>query len=213
MLICPNCEKEFQDVNSKKFCCYCGTVLKEKDNHYKNSILDVTKKMLELCKEEDLLEVTNTKDGKPCGIRVKKDFGWFTMKTEPERYKETVRRLTRVAEIIKENYSYLEKNSKGYTNNLKINVMPNPQGPLQIDFSFKVIEKKNEKNGIGNSTTILRYAMHFSDAKPLLDLISEKEKESIYEQINEVKKECENTIQRCKEKIRLIEKGLQNQSN
>ena len=86
MLICPNCEKEFQDTNSKKFCCYCGTVLKEKDNHYKNSILDVTKKMLKLCEKEDLLEVTDTKNGEPCGIRPKEDFGWFTMKSEPERY-------------------------------------------------------------------------------------------------------------------------------
>lgn len=209
MLICPNCEKEFQGTDSKKFCCYCGTILKEKDNHYEDSILDVTKKMIELCEKEDLLEVVNTTNNRP-RIRPKHDTGWFNMKEEPEKYKQTVKCLTRIAEIIKENYSYLEKNSKGYMNNLMIDVHTNLQNSLQIDFKLRILKKKDD---FVNSIWILNFALPFCDAKALLDLASEEDKKNIYENINEFKEKCENTMRKCKEALEIIEKGFQNQSN
>ena len=206
MLICPKCKKEFQ--NSKSYCCYCGTELEEK-NHYEDSILDVTKKMIELCEKEDLLEVSNTTNDRP-RIRPKYDTGWFRMKEEPEKYKQTVKCLTRIAEIVKENYSYLENNSKGYTNNLMIDVHTNLQDSLQIEFKLRILKKKND---VVNSIWILNFNLPFCDAKALLDLVSEKDKKSIYENINERKKECENTMRKCKNTLEIIEKGFQNLSN
>jgi hypothetical protein len=206
LLVCPKCKKEFQ--NSKSYCCYCGAELEEK-NHYEDSILDVTKKMIELCEKEDLLIVSNTTNDRP-RIRPKYDTGWFRMKEEPEKYKQTVKCLTRIAEIIKENYSYLEKNSKGYMNNLMIDVHTNLQNSLQIDFKLRILKKKDD---IVNSIWILNFDLPFCDAKALLDLVSEEDKKNIYENINELKKECENTIRKCKGALEIIEKGFQNQSS
>ena len=208
MLICPKCKKVFQ--NSKMYCCYCGTALEEKDNRYDDSILDVTKKMIELCEKEDLLEVEYAKSDRP-RIRPKHDTGWFNMKTEPEKYRETVNCLTRIAEIIKENYSYLEENSKGYKNNLKVEAYPNAQSSMQIDFYLRVLGKK--EGVIGDSTTILRFALPFCDAKALLDLASDKDKKNIYKAINDLKKYCEERIKNNQEILELIEKGFQNISN
>ena len=199
---CYKCKKEFKD--NFIYCPYCSEELisSYKEEQIEKGIITANNfldKMIELCKKEDLLKVREEDDEIKHHIEPKY-WGWL----HDDYEKQAKPCMTRIAEIIKENYNDLIKN-------LIIRIEPNQQCMVQIN--FEIICKrlcKSEYYGIYETEErLLQFSLPIYDAKPLLELADKETQNAFYEKFLKEQKEATERVEVEKRWLDEISRGVE----